>query len=68
MRMDILYFLDYDIGEELPWHSTISRTRDLFLDTVFTALFERILSMCVSKGMVLGKTRHIDAIGFIYIT
>jgi len=61
MRMDILYFLDYDIGEELPWHSTISRTRDLFPDTVFTALFERILSMCVSKGMVLGKTQAIDS-------
>ena len=30
MRMDILYFLGYDIDEELPWHSTISRTRQLF--------------------------------------
>ena len=27
MRLDILYFLNYDIDEELPWHSTISRTR-----------------------------------------
>lgn len=26
MRMDILYFLGYDIDEPLPWHSTISRT------------------------------------------
>ena len=30
MRMDLLYFLGYDIDEELPWHSTISRTRQLF--------------------------------------
>ena len=30
MRLDILYFLDYDIDEELPLHSTVSRTRQLF--------------------------------------
>ena len=29
-RLDILYFLGYDIDEELPWHSTISRTRQLW--------------------------------------
>lgn len=27
MRLDILFFLGYDIDDELPWHSTISRTR-----------------------------------------
>lgn len=27
MRLDVLYFLNYDIDEELPWHSTLSRTR-----------------------------------------
>jgi transposase len=29
MRLDILYFIGYDIDEELPWHSTLSRTRQL---------------------------------------
>nr|WP_319399671.1 transposase [uncultured Carboxylicivirga sp.] len=29
MRLDILYFLGYDIDELLPWHSTVSRTRNL---------------------------------------
>jgi len=32
MRMDILYFLNYDIDEDLPWHSAISRTRQLYPD------------------------------------
>ena len=27
MRLYLLYFIDYDIDDELPWHSTISRTR-----------------------------------------
>ncbi|MFY0602045.1 MAG: transposase, partial [Cyclobacteriaceae bacterium] len=48
MRLDILYFIDYDIDDELPWHSTISRTRDLFPDAVFQELFEQVLSMCIS--------------------
>ncbi|MBE7509938.1 MAG: transposase [Bacteroidia bacterium] len=35
MRLDILYFIGYDLGEELPWHSTLSRTRQLFGEHVF---------------------------------
>lgn len=61
MRLDILYFLDYDIDDELPWHSTLSRTRDMFPDALFTELFERVLAMCVEKGMVSGKTQAIDS-------
>lgn len=61
MRLDILYFLDYDVDDELPWHSTISRTRELFPDYIFEQLFEKILSMCVGKGMVSGKSQAIDS-------
>jgi transposase len=28
IRLDILYFLGYDIDEELPWHSTIQQYPD----------------------------------------
>ncbi len=61
MRLDILYFLGYDIDEELPWHSTISRTRQLFPESVFEEVFTRIFEMCVSKGMVNGSTQAIDS-------
>ncbi len=61
MRLDILYFLGYDIDETLPWHSTLSRTRALLPDTIFTECFERVLSMCVAKGMVGGHTQAIDS-------
>ena len=27
LRLDILFFLGYEMDEELPWHSTVSRTR-----------------------------------------
>ena len=40
LRLDILYFLGYEVGEDLPWHSTISRTRQLFPAAVFEHLFD----------------------------
>jgi len=61
MRLDMLYFLGYDIDEPLPWHSTLSRTRQLFGEEVFLELFRNILKMCVEKGMVSGKTQAIDS-------
>lgn len=61
MRLDILYFLDYDIDEPLPWHSTISRTRQLYPEVVFEEVFTRVLAMCIEKGMVSGHTQAIDS-------
>lgn len=61
MRLDILYFIGYDIDEELPWHSTLSRTRGLYGEDVFRKLFKTVLSMCVNKGMVGGKRQALDS-------
>ena len=61
LRLDILYFIGYDIDEELPWHSTISRTRQLFPEAVFEEVFTRVFALCVEKGMVSGHTQAIDS-------
>lgn len=61
LRLDILFFIGYDIDEELPWHSTISRTRQLFPEAVFEEVFVKVLAMCVDKGMVSGHTQAIDS-------
>ena len=61
MRLDILFFLDYDIDDELPWHSTISRTRQLFPEAIFEDVFIHVLTMCIDKGMVSGHTQAIDS-------
>jgi len=61
MRLDILFFLGYDIDEPLPWHSTISRTRQLFPEELFEQVFAQVLSMCIEKGMVSGHTQVIDS-------
>ena len=61
LRMDILFFLGYDIDEDLPWHSTISRTRQLYTRELFEEVFNRIFSMCVEAGLVDGATQAIDS-------
>lgn len=61
MRMDILYFIGYDIDERLPWHSTVSRTRQLYPATLFESLFDKVFAMCVEKGMVAGHTHAVDS-------
>lgn len=61
MRLDILFFIGYDIDEELPWHSTIIRTLQLFPGSVFEEAFTRVLGLCIAKGMVSGHTQAIDS-------
>ena len=58
--LSIRLFLGYDIDEELPWHSTISRTRHLYREEEFKLLFEKVFSLCADSGMVSGKTQAID--------
>lgn len=59
--LDVRLFIKYDIDEALPWHSTISRTRQLYGEDVFLSLFKKVLSLCVQKGMVRGKRQAIDS-------
>ncbi|MFD3003315.1 transposase [Pontibacter toksunensis] len=61
LRLDLLYFLDYQLDEPLPWHSTVSRTRQLFPEALFESLFDRVFSLCVEKGMVRGDTQAVDS-------
>jgi transposase len=62
LRLDIRYFIGYNLDEELPWHSTLSRTRQLYGEHVFTELFKRVLKQCMDKGMVSGRRQAVDSV------
>src|SRR5436190_11485313 len=62
MRLDMLFFIGYDIDEPLPWHSTLSRTRQLYGQEVFKQLFRDVLKQCIEKGMVAGARQAIDSV------
>ncbi|GAA4346428.1 IS1182 family transposase [Hymenobacter saemangeumensis] len=61
LRLDILFFLGYEVNEELPWHSTVSRTRQLFPAAVFERLFDHVFAQCVARGLVAGDTQAVDS-------
>src|SRR3954453_16589081 len=62
MRMDMLLFLGYNIDEPLPWHSTLSRTRQLLGEAVFKQLFQRVLRQCIDQGMIAGRRQAVDSV------
>jgi transposase len=61
LRLDILYFLGYEVDEDLPWHSTISRTRQLYSAAVFEHLFDQVFAQCVRARLVAGDTQVVDS-------
>lgn len=61
LRLDMLLFVGYNIDETLPWHSTLSRTRQLYGEEVFKELFQKVLKNCIAQGMVSGRRQAIDS-------
>ncbi len=57
VNMAYRWFLGLDIGERGPDHSTISQNRRRRFNgkDVYRRLFERILAICIEKGLVDGK-------------
>lgn len=61
MRLDLRYFIDHDIDDTIPDHSTLCKTRQRIPQQIFSEVFEHILSLCVQQGMVDGTTQSIDS-------
>jgi transposase len=61
LRLDMLFFLGDEVDEDLPWHSPVSRTRQLLPAPVFEHLFDHVFAQCVARGLVGGDTQAIDS-------
>jgi len=61
LRLDWLWFCDYDLDEATPHHSVLSKARRRWGQAVFERFFLRILEQCVSAGLVDGRTVHVDS-------
>ncbi|WP_245859566.1 transposase [Spirosoma aerolatum] len=55
LRLDMLYFLGYNLDEPLPWHSTLSRTRQLYPEALFELLFDKVFTLCVANNMTVRR-------------
>lgn len=55
------WFIGYELEDDLPDHSTLSRALDRFGDEVFNELFERSICQCQTSGLIEGRVLHVDA-------
>ncbi len=60
-RLDWLWFLGYDLEDEIPNHSVLSKARARWGVKAFKGFFERIVWQCVEAGLVDGSKLFVDA-------
>jgi len=60
-RIDWLWFLDYDLDDDIPNHSVLSKARILWGVDAFKRFFEIVLWQCVEEGLVDGSKLFIDS-------
>ena len=60
-RLDWLWFLGYDLDDEIPNHSVLSKARARWGVTAFKRFFDCIVWQCVEAGIVDGSKLFIDS-------
>jgi len=60
-RLSVRWYLGYDLDEELPDHSSLTRIRKRYGLAVFRRFFETIVEQCREAGLVWGKELYFDA-------
>jgi transposase len=60
-RLDWLWFLGYDLEDEIPNHSVLSKARTRWGVKAFKKFFERIVWQCVKAGLIDGRKIFVDA-------
>ena len=59
-RLDYLWFLDFDLDDEVPNHSVLSKARKRWGGKIFEELFVNTVRQCVEAGLVEGHKIHMD--------
>ena len=60
-RLDWLWFLGYNLDDEIPNHSVLSKARARWGVEAFRRFFEHIVLQCIEAGLVEGSKLFIDA-------
>ena len=60
-RLDWLWFLGYDLEDEIPNHSVLSKARARWGTRAFKRFFECIVYQCAEQGLVDGRKGFFDA-------
>jgi transposase len=60
-RLDWLWFIDFDLDDDIPGHSVLSKARSRWGTATFKHFFERIVWQCVEAGLVDGSKIFMDS-------
>jgi len=60
-RLDWLWFLGYDLDDDIPNHSVLSKARTRWGTDAFKYFFESIVYQCVDAGLIDGSKIFTDA-------
>lgn len=60
-RIDWLWFLGYDLDDDIPNHSVLSKARARWGVEAFKTFFENIVWQCVQAGLVDGRKLFMDS-------
>lgn len=61
VRLDWMWFLGYDLDDEIPNHSVLSKARSRWGVDAFKTFFERIVWQCVQAGLIDGSKLFMDS-------
>jgi transposase len=59
-RLDYLWFLEFELDEEIPNHSVLSKARKRWGPDVFEEVFITTVQQCLEAGLIDGKKIHMD--------
>lgn len=54
-RLSVRWYLGYDLHEPLPFHSSLTRTRQRLGVEIFRDFFDEIVGRCIEAGLVWGE-------------
>jgi transposase len=60
-RLDWLWFIGFDLDDDIPDHSVLSKARSRWGTAAFKHFFERIVCQCVAAGLVDGSKIFMDS-------
>jgi len=61
MRLEWLWFLGYDIDDEIPNDSMLSKATQRYGVLAFKTFFERIVLQCTDDGLIDGRKLFTDS-------
>ena len=55
LNLAFRWYIGYDLDEEIPDHSSLTKIRERYGLPIFRKFFEHIVEMCIEAGLVWGK-------------